>query len=260
MALEDFNTGEDGRGGQNQLDIDLEELVDRYESGKTSRELADEYSCGKTTILRKLRKAEADIRDAERMGTEIDTNPSPELAYFIGVLEAEGNIYTGGDGIQYTIGVTDIEFADSIEECMNLLGFNPVRYTESKEVNKKATQDTVRLKGYSKPFYKWYNTKNTLKLLEEKEHKIEFIRGFYESEGWITQPSNNSLAVGMNNTNIHLLDIVETTLSELGFKFSRYHKQKKKENHSDVVTLKLSRTEEVVEFIETIDPVIKNKV
>lgn len=260
MGLEDFNVTEDKRGSQNTLDIDLEKLVDEYESGKTSRELADEYSCGKTTILRKLRKAEADIRDAERMGTEIDTNPSPELAYFIGVLEAEGNIYTKGDGIQYTIGVTDTEFADSIEECMNLLGFNTVRYIESKESNKNATQDTVRLKGYSKPFYKWYNTKNTLELLEKKEHKIEFIRGFYESEGWISQPSNNSLAVGMNNTNIHLLDIVEATLSELGFEFSRYHRQKKKENHSDVVTLKLSRTDEVVEFIQEIDPVIKNKI
>lgn len=259
MSLEDFNVTEDKGGSHNTVDIDLEKLVDKYKSGKTSRELADEYGCGKTTILRKLRKSKAEIRDAEAMGTEIDTTPSPELAYFIGVLEAEGHIHTEGDGIQYTIGVTDTKFADSIEECMNLLGFNPVRYIQNKEANKNATQDTVRLKGYSKPFYKWYNTKNTLNLLDKKEHKIEFIRGFYESEGWITQPSNNSLAVGMNNTNIHLLDIVEATLTELGFKFSRYHNKNEKKDHSDVVTLKLSRTDEVVEFIEEINPVIKSK-
>lgn len=260
MSLDDFNTTEDRRGGQNKLDINLKKLADKYQSGKTSRELAKEYDCAKTTILRKLKKAEVNTREAERKGTEINTSPSPELAYFIGVLEAEGHIYTKGDGIQYIIGVTEEKFADSIDNCMSSLGFNTVRYTESESVNDKAMKDTIRIKGYSKPFYKWYNTKNTLELLDEKEHKIEFIRGFYESEGWLTKPSKNSLAVAMNNTNIHLMDIVEATLTNLGFNFSRYHQSKNRENHSDIVTLKLSRKDEAVKFIETIGPVIKNEV
>lgn len=260
MSLQDFNKTEGGRGGQNKVDIDIDELTEKYNTGKTSRELADEYNCGKTTILRKLKNAGVERRKAERMGTEINTENSPQLAYFIGVLEAEGHIHTEGDGIEYTIGVTDTEFADEIEDCMVHLGFNPVRYIQSKEDNNKAKQDTIRIKGFSKPFYKWYNEKNTLEVLDSKKNKIEFIRGFYESEGWLTQASENSLAVGMNNTDRHLIDIVEITLKKLGFNFSRYHRVKDEENHSDVITLKLSRTDEVVEFIEEINPVAKNKV
>lgn len=260
MGLQDFNKTEGGRGGQNKLDIDIDELTEKYNDGKTSRELADEYDCGKTTILRKLKNANVETRKAEKMGTEINTENSPQLAYFIGVLEAEGHIHTGGDGIEYTIGVTDVEFADEIEDCMVHLGFNPVRYVESKEKNDKAKQNTVRIKGFSKPFYKWYNEKNTLEVLDSKKNKIEFIRGFYESEGWVTQTSKNSLTVGMNNTDRHLVDIVEITLKNLGFDFSRYHRVKDKENHSDSITLKLSRRDEGVEFIEKINPVIKNEV
>lgn len=259
MGLDNFKSSKSNRGRQSQLNIDEDELVQLYNSGKTSRQLADKYGCGKTTILRRLEKLDVEKREAKRIGTQIKTTPSKELAYFLGVLEGEGNIHTTSDGVQYTIGVTDEKFADEIERCMNCIGFNVVRYIQDKEDNKNATKDTIRLKGYSYSFFEWYCETNMINFLD-KQLAVHFIRGFYDSEGWLTEQNDDYRRLGMNNTDTHLIDLVDHLLSQLNINMQKYTRVKKKKNHNPTVTLKTGKDEEIEKFLKKIQPTIKTEI
>lgn len=110
-------------------------------------------------------------------------------------------------------------------------------------------------------FYKWYiklSLNKLKKLLNTKEKKTLFIRGFYESEGTIFKTKSKQYVVAIINTDVSLLRLTKTLLGEIGFSFNLGGPYKtiglgKKPRYY----LQTAKQQQVRGFIDTINPIIK---
>ena len=107
---------------------------------------------------------------------------SSELAYIIGVLNGDGNLYSDGHHYKIQLEVNDYEFTEIFSKNM------------AKVLNKKIVKpywnksnNAWRVIYTSKVFYTWYKQQNldTLKPFIEhsKDTVAYFLRGLYDSDG-----------------------------------------------------------------------------
>jgi len=186
--------------------------------------------------------------------------PSPELAYILGVIDGDGSV-SGYDYIQ--LGVKDYAFAKEFESALKAIGLRPkVRPNDRWNKGLKRQQSQWRCYASSTVFVNWYRS-----LTQEqkegvaKQFPIEYLRGFFESEGSYNINPDGSAYVWFSSTNYELLIMVQRLLTAFGYK-SRIHEYKHKTQLTDreVTCYRLSllgSSEEKHEFIRKLNPCIK---
>jgi len=113
----------------------------------------------------------------------------------------------------------------------------------------------------SQIFYNWYTelSLNKLKkLLDTKEKKNLFIRGFYESEGSLFKRKDKQYRISFSNTDGNLLKLIQNFLKEIGFIFHLNGPYKTiglgRKPHYE---LRISKQDQIKKFINITNPIIK---
>ncbi|MDP6648157.1 MAG: LAGLIDADG family homing endonuclease [Candidatus Woesearchaeota archaeon] len=225
-------------------------------------EIARKYGCSQWVIWSLLRyhriraRGTNDYHSWKAPANQI--KPSLEvtstLAYVIGVILGDGWVYKRG--YWYTIGLEalDKKFCESFYHALKQLKINPSIFH---------SRNYWRVVCSSKLFYIWFKSLdfNKIKEISEK-YPIDFLRGFYESEGnFSTYKSKKyffiTYKITIVNTDKKLIDLVKFLLDRLGF-HPTYHKRNQlKSNWKPLWALTLCRKLEVKQFIQLIKPCIK---
>lgn len=208
------------------------------------------------------------------MQIEPNLEPSVDLAYILGVLKGDGWVYSYPKTSKYRgyrigLNVTSSDFANEFEVALRKIGLNPNSYIQSDRGPNRQPQTVVS--AHSKTFVEWYR-KLTLDDIEKivtetKDSIIQFIRGFYESEGTYFHGIEKGGGkyryerhrVIISNKDKQLLLLVKRLLKELGFK-STIPKPAKKGKFQWFTLLISGGNEKVIDFLRTINPVIKKSV
>ncbi|HVH15073.1 MAG TPA: LAGLIDADG family homing endonuclease [Candidatus Angelobacter sp.] len=142
------------------------------------------------------------------------SNPSPELAYVIGVVLGDGNLNIHGYNAEILLSVTDYDFAKEFSRCL--------AKTLSKERSYRVRRSDKRnrwiVQGASVLLYRfldrpWQDLKPWIQHCEKCT--AVFLRAFYDGEGCI---SGRSLTI--SNTRRELLNYIRYLLERLGIEAS----------------------------------------
>lgn len=197
--------------------------------------------------------------------------PSEPLAYLLGVLFGDGH----ANHKQFIVQVADREFAN---QCMHALQQIRLRPT-IREIAPRSERHRAmwRVVASSCALAEWMfqlTVPNIASLFIDPLHRRAFIRGFYESEGTVTQvrrvihapharpqdPSYNKIyattRLTMTNLNRNLLELVQAWAGdrkhELSLRFSR-----KTSTGNDAFELVMTNQTHIEQFLTDIHPVIK---
>jgi len=217
-------------------------------------------------------KAMSDLR------LSVNLNPSPELAYILGVIVGDGcvgeyTIKSGGKTKKrypVKLAVADYEFAKSFARALKKIGLHPHMWRE-KNV-RKGRENEQRLwhtEANSKTFVRFFlSLKSDWEEFEKfvrscPKGKEMFLRGFYESEGHhgvYTYHRGNGIQhvreLNFTNTNPNLVKITITFLRELAFHpYTTIHKREHL-GRKDKTTIRLPPREHR-RFLALISPVVK---
>ncbi len=209
---------------------------------------------------------------------KVNLYATPELSYVLGVIHGDGWVVkymhrkSGLFAYCVRLRVCHKIFADRFYEALSQLGFHPsLRIEDPKEANR---QRVFKVEASSKPFYeKFTDDKNWVKEVAE-EFSLDFIRGFYESEGSLQASDcldkrnlNNihmahHIALSMYNTDRARMEFVQGLLSANGLDMNLHgpYYHKKQPNHSGLYVLSSSRQSLIKRFLGIINPCIKNGV
>lgn len=201
---------------------------------------------------------------------EPDLTPTPTLAYVLGVLYGDGSaskyhLKNGGFAYAFRLKVIDKEFVDSFKSALEKIGLHSSRVYIEKP-NQENLQDLFFVKMFSKPFYTWFKGLmwgHVYEFIKTIEMKREFIRGFYESEGHLSRnhperKNDKCWRVGITNTNLELITLVQRILNDLGFFFFS-HKARPRPPRRQKYDLRLNKREAVERFLTEINPCIPRK-
>uniref|UniRef100_A0A7C4XTN8 DOD-type homing endonuclease domain-containing protein n=1 Tax=Caldisericum exile TaxID=693075 RepID=A0A7C4XTN8_9BACT len=251
-----------------------EELEELYLNQKKSMaDIAKEKGCsqgGVEYLLEKYKIPRRNYKEAYKIvyrkkpelsqpKLKIDLKPSNNLAYILGVLLGDGWVIR--QDYSMGLGVTKKEFAESFANALRAIGLNPNVYKQDKKLFQKVSpnaNDIWMVRGRSKQFYEWYKGLNLEKIKEViKGYEVDFIRGFYESEGSCRLSGKRS-EVAVHNTDRDLIIFISGLLTGLGFHYSITKTDRRNSNWKDLYHLNiLGQKEEKFKFLKTINPVIK---
>ena len=137
--------------------------------------------------------------------------PTPELAYVIGVLHGDGYTRTKPKEWKYIIGLEckDHEFAVEFSKALAKILNKPFKTPKHRK-----TRNIYRITYESRAFYNWW-TQQTLQTLKpyiehNKETITAYLRGFFDSEG---SNSGNQIIV-VYNSNTEILKYMKDLLSK----------------------------------------------
>jgi intein-encoded DNA endonuclease-like protein len=138
------------------------------------------------------------------------TDPSPELAYVIGVITGDGNLNVHGYNYEMLLSVTDRDFAKEFSRCLAKILIRPnpycVRWSEKRK-RWIVQGSSIILHGFLRRG--WRRLKTYI------EHcyrcRASFLRALFDGEGTI---SRNRLSI--YNTDGHLLLYIRVLLSKYG--------------------------------------------
>lgn len=181
----------------------------------------------------------------------INLNPTPELAYIAGVVWGDGTTCACGNG-KYVVGLqaTRREFVEAFRLALIKLGFRADRVCEIK--SPRCTNGRV----YStycrcKPLYLFLRDESKVVELAH-QYPIQFLKGFYESEGTLVRTST-SVHCKVSNTKYRKAALVWDLIEKLGFKCKLSWDESIKCYHVRI----LGGRAEVKRFLTTISPCIK---
>ena len=208
-----------------------------------------------------------------RSGLKVPVNlePSSELAYILGVCLGDGCVgsYVKGKekkcSYEIKLAVEHREFAESFKEALESIGLHPSMFLRtSVRPNEKPLW---WVEAHSKVFVEWYkDITSDFSKLEEFLRKCprgfeEFVRGFYESEGYYYEGLNKYGGRQRNlhiyNTNKGLVDLVVKILKELGFRVTVRVDRREHLGRKDKYCIRVL-AKDIVKFFALIKPVIKN--
>ena len=139
--------------------------------------------------------------------------------YIAGIYEGDGCIYKIHDkrsnyiGERFKVAMTDQEPLDTIEKYLNELGVNNIRkrvFYKGSIKHKPLNEITTGTYENMKKIKEIINLNNN-----DKEFRRGFVAGFFDAEG------SNTNIIRLHNTDIELINMVESILTEYGFFFSR---------------------------------------
>ena len=252
-----------------------EVLYDLYvNKGLSTYKIAEMYGVSYEAVRYWLKKYGIPTRPAPgRVKPKLD--PSPELAYVLGVLYGDGTVSKcrwenkklRKKGYRYVIqlAVTDKVFAEEFMKALEKLGLRPKMYFAPRKPNEKMLGDPTRAKprwvvtAQSKEFYDFF-TSLTIEKLEQivKNYEQYFIRGFYESEGCV-DISPNDYRIRIVNTDRELMEFVKRLLVRLGFNVSFYdQKYEWNGEKRKLYVIQIYGYQQVKKFFELVKPCIRN--
>jgi len=241
---------------------DREWLYDEHVvKGKSVNRIAEEQGVSWSVIRHRLRKFGIPLQGSDKWGKQYpNLEPSPELAYILGVIDGDGSV-SGYDRID--LGTKDYEFAQEFRRALKAIGLK-ANVTETSYWHKNLKKHVHRWQCYanSAVFVRWYKGL-TLKQREgiASQFPGEYLKGFFESEGSYYIGTSGGVNVCFSNFDYELLLIVQRLLTLLGYE-SRIYENKRKGYFSgrEVTVYRLNllgSSEEKHEFIKRIKPVIK---
>jgi len=231
--------------------------------GKSIARIAREQEVSQTTIRKHLIKNNIPIRKANNGKKQYpDLSPSPELAYILGVIDGDGCV-SGYDYIRLV--VKDKEFAEEFAKALKVIGLR-ANVIERNPWHRKLKQyfHSWQCYAYSVVFVNWYNGL-IRKQIEgiAKQFPIEYLKGFFESEGSYTISTKGSANVLFSNLDYALLLMAQRLLTLLGYDSKIYRcKQKTQLTDREVTEYMLNllgSSREKHEFIKKLNPCIKNR-
>jgi intein-encoded DNA endonuclease-like protein len=134
-------------------------------------------------------------------------NPTPELAYVIGVILGDGNLNIHGYNAELILAVTDHDFAEEFSRCLAIVLQRDHPYA----VRWHARKNRWVVQGSSILLYKFLNCdwRSLKKWVEHCDRcRGAFLRAFYDSEGSI------SGRLVVSNTRRELLRYLQTILKQ----------------------------------------------
>jgi len=252
-----------------------EELYELYVvRGLSIYKIADLYGVGHSTIMYYLKKYGIPTRKIMK-GFKPRLDPSPELAYIIGVLLGDGTVSKcrtvnrRRNAVSYhyviRLAVTDEAFAREFYEALTKIGLRPKIYFYPRKPNEKMLSDPSRCRARwivyaeNKEFYTFFKN---LKIEDIEKiisgYEPHFIRGFYESEGCV-DISPKEYRVRMVNTKKEIINLVNRVLIKLGFSTSLYaQKYEWKGETRYMYVVQIYGNDQVRRFFEIVKPVIRN--
>jgi len=237
-------------------EIERRELIRKlYEEGLFQREIAKRFGVSQKRISQLLRKAGVPPRLKNYWATRvIPLDESPHLAYLAGLIFGDGSI-TNIPKLTYKVQFinTNSKLLDTVEVLFKELGLVPYRKKRDKKVevvicyNKSLTQWLLSL-TYEK-LYHWF--------MSDTEAAINFLRGLYETEGYL-RFHNGRYEIRIGNTKMWLLDICKQIIMSLGLNAGIYKHTRAKPNRLPCYALTLY-DEDVKQFLLIAKPLIKNE-
>jgi len=185
---------------------------------------------------------------------------SPELAYVLGVIDGDGSV---GGYNRIELEVKDKVFAKAFAGALKAI---ELRANIIK--NDRQNKDPKRRHHYwfcyanSVVFVDWYNglTQEQREKIA-KQYPLEYLRGFYESEGTYFINTSGGVNIFFSNFDYDLLLMVQKLLTLIGLKSKIYENERKTcfaEQGVTLYTLRLlGSVEEKHEFIRKLKPCIK---
>lgn len=179
--------------------------------------------------------------------------PCPTLFYVIAIIYGDGYKFFDKKKKNYRIGLGSPNkvFTHTFFHALRFIRLNPYIRLDKRK--------TWWVEAHSKIFYNYLSELSikelTKLLLLKKKYTIAFLRGFYESEGWLTTNKRNYKILGIVNTNREVMELVKTLLYSLGMhpRFYSYHYPPRKVFYQ----LYLLRQSEVNLFFKCTTPAIK---
>lgn len=199
-----------------------EETKKKISESRKGKRVGDENPSKRPEVRRKISLA---LTGKPKHKVRCDLIPSARLAYLLGVRYGDGKLMIHPRTSQFSFGLTvkDKEFVQKFQEVAN------------KIVNKKRAALIWKTKRgywgytvYSKELFQYLK-----KPIQEHDKvinrfSIEFIRGFFDSEGSVF-----GYSVRMSNDNKELLGYVQKLLGKLGIE-SKLHSQVRPDKHNKV--------------------------
>lgn len=201
--------------------VNSSKIIELYKQGKSIYAIAKLTRYSTSTIYEKLKNCGVKIRNhseaCRNARLKVNLEPSPTLSYILGVLLGDGYITEEHGTGKISLRVTDKIFAEEFRKNLEFLGFRPYQQTIYPKHPNRLPLNEIR--AYSKNFYKWYNSIpfEEVKNIAE-QYPVEFIRGFFQSEGSITKDGR----VFLSNKNTQTINLVRNILNRLGFRNSYY--------------------------------------
>ena len=150
------------------------------------------------------------IHDPSGGTNKFHTDPSPELAYVIGVIAGDGNLNVHGYNYEMLLSVTDYDFAEEFSRCLaKILGKSnlyKVRWSEKRKRWIVQGSSIILQRFLSKP---WQHLKNHIE--HSSRCRFSFLRALFDGEGSIT---GRNLTI--SNTDLSLLLYVRKLLAKSG--------------------------------------------
>lgn len=193
---------------------------------------------------------------------------SNDLAYVLGVCKGDGWVGKSRDGKYYKyiiqLSVVSRTFATSFRDVLKRLGFHTMMFKTKPGKPNHSPQHRVVV--MCKSFVEWYSKLTSQNIsdivLHDDDTSKEFLKGFYESEGSITNNGSNAWRIIIYNTKRELQTIVTECLTKLGIQFKIYGPYssdgKSGKRHRPIWHIVIVK-DDVGKFFSLVSPCIKNK-
>ncbi|NJE26330.1 DNA endonuclease [Thermococcus sp. MV5] len=196
----------------------------------------------------------------------VNLEPSPSLAYIIGVYFGDASINIHGNyKYRVRLKVIDKEFAEAFARALKEIGANPRIYEESDGRRKRFVTEAT-----SKGVYYLLNKPKEILFEIARTHPTEFLKGFFDSEGTFNFNSKQGYGyLSASNYDIEVLEFCRGLLKSLGIE-SRITLTKRKgtkvklwgkeyEYSSDLYEIRVYRKENIFKFYQLIGFTISRK-
>jgi|SRR5579885_421424 len=180
---------------------DITNIIELYNSGKTSWQVAKEFGCAQSFVINTLKRNGIERRNNHSYTTKYVANDeffkiidSEEKAYFLGLLYADGNVYVGRNGRSNEISIALQENdIDILEKFKNII--SPLSKLKFIDYGKKGWKNQYLLKINSKTICNQLIqlgcVQNKSLILQWPEYikdinlQRHFIRGYSDGDGSI---------------------------------------------------------------------------
>jgi intein-encoded DNA endonuclease-like protein len=240
----------------NKKNLNVQLIKELNDKGCTEKEIAKILNVDRHTVRRVCRENGVKLK-IYRFDKRVkpDLSSSPHLAYLLGALLGDGNVFSKGTRNIASLKVSEYRFAYNVCEAMKTIGLRPRLRQSKNNYNGNMMWLTYAI---SKNFCGWYKslTYADIKKIAVK-HPKDFLRGFYESEGCAHLRQKRRLSVTFANDDLNLIEIAKDCLAVLGYKCSIH--TSRKGNYAPTYHLYvMGTTDEKFELLHMINPCIKN--
>jgi len=183
--------------------------------------------------------------------------PSPELAYLLGIRYGDGTLCISNKWYQFRLGAIDKEFVEEFRRC----GCKILKKRDKPKISKKIFKN----EKWSNMYYCNFSSKKLYIFLSKplvdhkkiiERHHTQFIRGFFDSEGSFSLNSNTHLRA--SNTNKETIRYIKQLLEKNKINLHLY-KEKRGKNLKTMYTIGTGKRNEIEEYANKIGFIIKRK-